>query len=211
MDITKKGYYFIGLIIALYAWIVILYFTGPPSNDVFDYFIRLGVLIGYTSLFLAALIMPFMRQVTKSFGTSFLNIHHLLSVIGIILITAHPIAMAINWDTLSVFLPEFNSWYTFWQNAGRIAFYIIYFAAIIGLVRKYFSPKIWRFFHGFIYIALVFGYFHGILSGTDFENPGNYEHLGMLITFTAILVLVFEVLIYRRYQKYKLKQMKKKE
>ncbi|MBD3215328.1 MAG: hypothetical protein GF311_22155 [Candidatus Lokiarchaeota archaeon] len=201
MDITKKGYYFLGLIISLFLWVIILYLLGPPSEDIFDIFIRLGVLIGYTSMFVAALIIPFMKEVTKMFGTSFLKIHHILSLIGIILITAHPIAMAINWETLSVFLPEFSDWFTFWQNSGRIAFYIIYFAAIIGLVRKYITPKIWRFLHAFIYIALVFGYFHGLFSGTDFQ-----ENFGVMITFTAMLVLTFEVLIYRRYQKYKLKQ-----
>ncbi|MFO8017958.1 MAG: hypothetical protein R6U96_04940 [Promethearchaeia archaeon] len=199
MQITKKGFYFIGLIVSLYAWITLLYFFGNPGGFSAT-IIRLGVLLGYTSLFLAALTTSLMKQITKSFGTSFLNIHHVFSVTGVILVTLHPITMAIQWGTLALFIPAFEDWVSFWAGAGPIALYIIYFSALIAVVRKYFSPKIWRILHGFIYVALIFAYFHGVLRGTDFAN------LGIMITFTAMLIILFEILIYRRYQKYKLKQ-----
>lgn len=202
MDITKKGYYFLVLILALYLWVIILFFLKPV--DLKDYFIQLAVLIGFTSLFLAAVITPFMKQVYKMFGTSFLNIHHIFSIIGLLLITIHPIAIAVAYNAPDAFIPKFDSWIVFWNLAGRPALYILYISVAAVLLKKYLPGKVWRVLHGLNYVALVFGYFHGVLIGDDFEN------LGVMITFTAMLVIVFEVLIYRRYQKYKLKQMNTK-
>ncbi len=199
MNITKKGYYFIGVIIALYAWVTILFFAKPLDPK--DYFIQLSVLIGFTSLFLAAVITPFMKQVYQMFGTSFIKIHHIFSIIGIVLITVHPISIAIIYTAPDAFIPKFDSWIVFWQLAGRPALYLIYIAVAAVLLRKYLPAKAWRFLHGLNYVALVFGYFHGLLIGDDFKNQW------VMITFTAMLVILFEVLIYKRYLTYKRSQM----
>jgi len=198
INITKKGYYFLGVIGALYAWVIVLFFTKPVEPE--DLFIQLAVLTGYTSLFLAAIITPFMKQVYEMFGTSFIRIHHIFSVLGLVLITIHPISMAIAWEAPELFLLEFDSWKSFWFNAGRPAFYLLYIAAVPVLIRKYLPEWGWRILHGLVYVALVFGYFHGVLVGTDFEN------MWIMITFTAMLVLLFEVLIYKRYITYKRKK-----
>ncbi|TFF99420.1 MAG: hypothetical protein EU541_04925 [Promethearchaeota archaeon] len=200
MDITKKGFYFIGVIIALYVWIIILFLAKPIEPK--DVFIQLSVLIGFTSLFLAAIITPFMKQVYQMFGTSFIKIHHLFSILGLTLITIHPISIAIIYTAPEVFIPKFDSWEIFWNLAGRPALYLLYVAVVAVIIRKYLPQKSWRILHGLIYVALVFGYFHGVLIGDDFEN------MWVMITFTAMMVLLFEVLIYKRYQKYKMKQKK---
>ncbi|MFO7796757.1 MAG: ferric reductase-like transmembrane domain-containing protein [Promethearchaeia archaeon] len=204
MDITKKGYYFIAIIVTLYVWVTILFFLNPIGG-VEDYFIRLAVLYGFTSLFLTSIITPFMKEVYQMFGTSFIKIHHLFSILGLVLITIHPIAFAISIGDPTAFIPIFYPWNTFWALAGRPALYLIYIAVIAVLIRKHLNPKLWRILHGLNYVAFYFAYIHGAVIGDDFESL-----LGM-ITFTAMIVIVFEVLFYRRYQKYKLKQMKKNE
>jgi predicted ferric reductase len=125
------------------------------------------------------------------------------SVIGLILVTVHPLAFAIVTNAPEAFIPKFDSWIVFWNLAGRPALYLIYISVIAVLIRKKISQNIWRILHGLNYVALVFGYFHGVLIGTDFQN------LGIMITFTAMFVISMEVLIYRRYQKYIFNQKKK--
>lgn len=201
MDITKKGYYVIGFIAALYVWVTILFFLNPIEG-IEDYFIRLAVLWGFTSLFLTSVITPFMKEVYQIFGTSFIKIHHLFSILGLVLITIHPVAFAISIGDPTAFIPIFYPWSTFWALAGRPALYLIYIAVIVVLMRNYLTPKLWRILHGLNYIAFYFAYIHGVIIGDDFET------IAGMITFTAMLVIVFEVLIYRRYQKYRLKKVK---
>ena len=80
---------------SLYILIIVM-FLLTPSTDAFNFIIRFGALIGFTSMFLATLMTPFMVQLYKIFGKPFIKIHHLYSISGLILITLHPIAFAIS-------------------------------------------------------------------------------------------------------------------
>jgi predicted ferric reductase len=201
MNIKKKGYYLIVLVALLFIWVISLFFL-TPIKSVSDFFTRFAVLLGYTCLFLATLMTPFMKQLYQLYGKPFIKIHHYFSISGIILITIHPISFAIEVGSIAVFIPRFDSWIVFWELAGRPALYIIYVAVLAVILRKQLSQKVWRILHGLNYVALIFGYIHGVLIGTDFKN------LGILITFTIMIILTFAVLIYKRYLKYKVKRRK---
>ncbi|TXT53161.1 MAG: conserved membrane protein of unknown function [Promethearchaeota archaeon] len=199
MAIKKNAYYIIGGILALFSWITILCVL-TPFKSIFDVFVRLGVLLGFTCLFLATFTTPFMKQLYQLFGKPFMTLHHYFSISGLVLITLHPVFFAIEVGSIGVFIPRFDSWIVFWELAGRPALYIIYIAVLAVLIRKSISPKLWRALHGLNYIGLFFAYIHGLLIGTDFKNPG------IFITFTIMIVLVGVALLYKRYLKYRLQK-----
>jgi predicted ferric reductase len=182
MEIKKQAWYLIVLTILLYVGVVVAFFLNGVFS-VYDYFVRLGILVGFTSLFLSSVTTPFMKELYKLFGKPFVKIHHVFSILGIVLITSHPIAYAIQASNITVFIPDFSSWQAFWELAGRPALYIIYIAVITAVIRKRLPQKAWRAIHGLNYIAIIFAYFHGVLIGTDFQN------LFIMILFTAMFVI----------------------
>jgi predicted ferric reductase len=185
--------------ISLYVLILVLIFL-EPIKDGLDFIIRFGALMGFTSMFVATIMTPFMVQLYKIFGKPFIKIHHLYSIAGLVLITLHPVAFAISKLDITIFVPVFYPWYDFWSLGGRVALILIYLAVIGVLLRK--KVKNWRLIHILNYIALFLAYIHGVLIGTDFKT------LGILIIFTVMLVLSFGVLIFKRYLSYKRKKKK---
>ncbi|MFX1410851.1 MAG: hypothetical protein ACFFA6_10885 [Promethearchaeota archaeon] len=207
MTLKKEAKVLIITILIIYAVIIALFFTKPPS-DGYNFIVRLCALLGLASLFIATIMTPFMVQLYKILGKPFVKIHHIFSILGLVLITIHPIAFALYKMDLLVFIPKFDSWIIFWELAGRPALILIYIAVIAGILNTTFKkiPKYWRLIHGLNYIALVFGVVHGILIGTDFKN------IIILIIYVSMLIISFVVLFLKRYQKYKrLKAKKKRE
>ena len=202
MSFKKETYPIIGAIIALYALVIIL-FALTPSDSLLSSIIRLCALLAMTSIFISTIMTPFMVQLYKYFGKPFIKIHHTFSITAIVLATVHPIAFSIQAANLGVFIPVLYPWYDFWLLAGRPALIIIYIALIAVILRKK-IPKTWRPLHTLNYIALFFGYIHGILIGTDFRN------IGILILFTIMVILAYLALIYKRYQTYQRNQKRKR-
>jgi DMSO/TMAO reductase YedYZ heme-binding membrane subunit len=203
MDLNKKA---IGLIlINVFLFIVVfVFFILTPVQDGFDFFIRFGALFGFTAMFIATTMSPFMVQLYKIFGKSFIKLHHIFSIFGLIMITLHPVMFAISRMDIAVFIPDVSSWISFWELAGRPAFFIIYIAALAAILRKSLQ-KYWRAFHFLNYIALLFVYIHGVLIGTDFQNPV------ILILFSAMLIISIGSFTLKRYQTYSRKQRLKKK
>jgi DMSO/TMAO reductase YedYZ heme-binding membrane subunit len=119
------------------------------------------------------------------------------------MVTLHPVIFAISKMDISVFIPDFSSWISFWELAGRPALILIYVATIAAILRKRIQ-KYWRVFHVLNYIALLFVYIHGVLIGTDFQN------LGILILSSAMLIFSFSSFALKRYQNYSRKKRIKK-
>ena len=188
-------------ILSLYI-IVIILFLLTPIRDPYDFFIRICALLGFTSMFIASIMTPFMVQIYKYFGKKFIKIHHFFSIIGLILVTIHPVAFALYRMDVAVFVPVFYPFYDFWLLAGRPALILIYIAVVAGILRNK-IPKYWKQLHFLNYVALFFGLIHGILIGTDFKNPA------ILILFTIMTICAFCGLIYKRYTIYKRKKKSK--
>lgn len=194
----KQAIYIILPTLALYILILIL-FLMTPFLDLYSFIIRFGALFGFTSMFVATMMTPFVVQLYKIFGKPFVKIHHIYSITGLVLITLHPVAFAISTLNITVFLPDFSSWYGFWSLGGRLALILIYLAVLGALLRKKIIKR-WRIIHILNYVALFLAYIHGVLIGTDFQN------LGILITFTCMIILTFGVLIFKRYLIFKRKK-----
>jgi len=157
--------------------------------------VRLSGLYGFLFLGVATLITPFLKEITQAFGKPFLRIHHAFSILGIVFITLHPVFNAIQRLNLSVFVPRFDSWITFWRLAGRPAFIILYIALFAAFLRAK-APKYWRPFHALMYIVLLFGIVHANLIGDDFGN------VGIMIIFNALFLASIAVFAIKRFRNY---------
>ncbi|MFX0039920.1 MAG: hypothetical protein ACFFCY_13535 [Promethearchaeota archaeon] len=200
--LKKQAIYIIVPTIGLYILIIIL-FLSTPFSSVANFFYRFGAIFGFTSMFVATIMTPFVVELYKIFGKPFVKIHHVYSIMGLLLVTLHPLIYAVSVDNITVFIPDFTSWYGFWSLGGRLALILIYLAVLGALLRKK-MIKSWRFIHILNYIALFLAYVHGVLIGTDFRN------IGILIIFTIMIILSFGVLIIKRYLIYKRKKGKSK-
>jgi len=206
----KEGFYLIGGIIFLNVGVIILFLLNKPwMISVDNFFVRLCSLLGIVALFISAVLTPFSKELYQIFKKSFIKIHHIFAISGLILITLHPIVYMIDViiqsdfvSGLKIFLPVFTSAFDFFALAGRPALILIYIALIGVLIRKGFK-KGWRWLHGLNYLALAFGVIHGILNGSDFYNfrdPIIVQKLILTILSLIMLVGVIATFILKRIQ-----------
>ena len=188
MTVTRKGYLFLGLII------ILLVISGAaialnPSPSPFTSGIRFAGLAGFILLSVAAIMTPWSREIYRNFGTSFVKFHHLFALSGLILITLHPVLLAIRLMRASVFLPRFDSFQEFFVLAGRPSLILIYIAVAAILLRR-FIPLYWKFLHALIWVALILGIIHGDLMGTDMKNPVIFLLLnGLMVVAIGAFIL----------------------
>jgi len=178
-------------IFLLYLIPVIIVFRDG-FGDYFQLFRRITGLAGVSSLFIAIILSSFVRQSKKIFGTAYIKVHHLFSIIGLILVTLHPAIMAIDFGTSRIFIPNFSSWNAFLTNAGRPALYLIYIAAIAAVFRRNIT-KYWKYLHNIIYLAFILGAIHGMRQGSNFSSTI------LFILYILMIVAVVFNFIYKRY------------
>ncbi|MDD3031012.1 MAG: hypothetical protein QM220_09345 [Atribacterota bacterium] len=184
--------YMVYFLIFLLYLIPIIIVIMHGFSDYFQLFRRVTALTGISSLFIAIILSSLVRQSKKLFGTVYIKIHHFFSISGLILITLHPIIMAIDFGTTSIFALSFSSWDAFLTNGGRPALYLAYIATIAAVLRKSIT-KYWRYFHSIIYFAFIFGAIHGLRMGSNLSSPILY---GLFIIMIAAVIANF---FYKRY------------
>ena len=138
---------------------------GTPLN----WAIRGMALLGYQSVFLAIISSPYMRQLVRLFGRPFIQVHHVASVTSLISITLHPLGVALDSATISVFVPRFDSALAFLRLGGRPAWYLIALAALVALLRRSIGQP-WRVVHMLNYVAFSLATVHANLIGTDLQH-----------------------------------------
>ncbi len=175
-------------IIGTYAVAVIGPFFTAYDN-LFQLVIRISALSGFVSLVIASILSMYLREIRTHFNRPFMTVHHVFAALGLILATAHPVTFAIYVASLTVFIPDFSSWYAFWSLAGRQALYVIYIAVLAAFARGRIRNT-WRYFHGLVYLALIFAYVHGILIGTTLSNPIMAVFFGILLVISLAVFVV---------------------
>lgn len=199
MVLKREGLIFLLGIAALAAVVAVLFLASATNAEPVRLVVRFFGLYGYLFLSVATLITPFLKEVTQTFGKPFLKVHHSFSIIGIVFITLHPVFNAIERLSLSVFIPNFSSWDTFWRLAGRPAFIIFYIAVFAAVLRAK-APKYWRTFHALMYVVLLLGIVHANLIGTDFEN------FGIMLIYNALFAAALAAFALKRYRKHLMKK-----
>jgi len=169
MALNRKGFVVLLGIVALVIIISALALSLPYDNSI-EMVVRLFALYGYLTLSIAAMTTPFLKEIPKIFGKTFIKVHHIFAIVGTVSATVHPVAYAIQTLDPTVFLPSLRSWYMFWALAGRPALIVIYIALAAALLRRKIQTY-WRPIHALMYVVLLFGIVHANLGGTDFQNP----------------------------------------
>jgi len=161
---------------------------GTPLNRV----IRGAAMMGYLATFLAIVSSAYMRQMARVFGRPFIRVHHILSVTGLVLLTLHPLGVALDSATLRVFLPRFDSLPVFLQLGGRPAWYFIVAASLAAVLRKTF--KNWRVVHFLNYVAFLLATVHANMLGTDLQ------HAIVKAISVAMALVIVAIFIQKRLQ-----------
>ncbi|MBN1488198.1 MAG: ferric reductase [Anaerolineae bacterium] len=157
----------LGTVIILLAGVAILLNpVGTPMN----WGVRATAIVGYVAVFLAVLSSAYMRELYRTLGRPFLWGHHVLSISGLVLLTLHPLILAIEVASAAVFIPRFDSLSLFLQLGGRPALYLMFMASLGAVLRKSWK-KNWRTVHQLNYIAFLLGTVHAVMIGTDFSQP----------------------------------------
>jgi predicted ferric reductase len=169
MAVTRTGWLVITVIIVLFA-ILLAVVAANPSISPLTTGIRIAGLTGFVALAGAMIMTPFLPEIYRNFGRPFLRIHHLFALTGIILVTLHPVLLAIRLMTVAVFLPVFGSLYEFFALGGRLALIFMY-AALAGVFLRAAIPAWWRGLHALMWVVLVLALLHGMLIGTDLREP----------------------------------------
>jgi len=160
--------------------------------------IRTCAVLGYLTIFLAIITSAYMRQMVRIFGRPFVQIHHILSVTGLVLVTLHPLGVAWDYGSLGVFVPLFDSWTIFLRWGGRLAWYLIGVASLAAALRKTFRDN-WRMIHVLNYLAFFLATAHAIMLGTDFQS------LIMKTIPLAMSLVVVAIFIQKRLQQRRLR------
>jgi methionine sulfoxide reductase heme-binding subunit len=190
MAVTRNGYLFLGIIASLLI-ISGLIVGINPSPSLFTSGIRFAGLAGFIFLAVASIMIPWSREIYRNFGTSFVKFHHIFAFSGLILITLHPVLLAIRLMNVSVFLPRFDSFQEFLLIAGRPALILIYIA-VAGVLLRRVIPLYWRAVHALIWVALILGIIHGDVIGTDMNNPA------MFLIFNGLAVVAAAAFVLKR-------------
>ena len=199
---SRKEIAFFSLLVVFGLAISAVAFTVNSSN-LYNLSVRLFALNGFIALSIATILAAFLKEVTLFFKKPFTRIHHYFAAAGLVLITLHPITLAIQLANPAVFLPNLNSFYLFLFFGGRQALIIIYIAVVAVLLRRKIVAY-WRLFHALMYVALFFGIVHADFSGTDF---GNWV---ILSVFNGLFVASLVAFAWKRWQFYKMKARRKK-
>ncbi|MCW3983979.1 MAG: hypothetical protein NWE96_08275 [Candidatus Bathyarchaeota archaeon] len=198
----RKELAFFSLIVLFGVAVSVVAYTVNSSNP-WSLAVRLFALNGFIALSIATIMAAFLKEVTLFFKKPFTRIHHYFAAAGLVLITLHPIALAIRFLNPAVFVPNFNSLYDFLFFGGRPALILIFVAFVAVLLRRK-MVRYWRWFHALMYVALFLGVVHANLSGTDFAN------LAVLVIFNGLFAASVAAFVLKRWQFYRLKKQRKK-
>ena len=159
--------------LALLGFVALILVVGlvslrSPDSPV-RWVIRVTATLGYLALFLATVSSAYMRQLVRFFGRPFVQVHHIMSISGLILIIVHPLAVA--WDAASwrVFIPALDSWRSFLTYGGRVVWPLAGIASLAAWLRKPIGRN-WRVVHYLNYVAFWLATAHAVLIGTNFQS-----------------------------------------
>lgn len=159
-----------------------------------DGVIRVGALLGYLGVFLAALSSNYMRELTRYFGRSFITVHHIVSVTALVALTVHAVSVAWQMRAATAFLPSFASWRLFFALGGRPAFWLLAITSLTALFRTAIG-KNWKVIHWLNYVVFALGTIHAQMIGSSFV------HLSIRIVAWVMLAVLLGVFVWKRTRK----------
>ena len=159
---------------------------AEPYGDALRLTIRASAILGYEAVFLATLASADMRLMRRLFGRPFLKVHHVLSVAGLVLMTLHPLGVAIDALSLSVFLPRFDTLQISLRLGGRPAWFLFALTSLSAALKRP-AGRGWRAVHLVNYVAFALVTVHAVATGTDFQT---WPARAVPFAFAAIVAVV---------------------
>ena len=187
---AKNTQYLILAGVAVLALVIITLATQPPPTPIY-WLIRGAALLGYLTIFLAIVSSAYMPQLVRFFGRPFVKVHHVASITALVAMMVHPLSLAWENGTLSVFVPRFDSLRVFLTLAGRVVWPLVGIAALAAWLRKPIG-KNWRVVHYLNYLAFWLVTAHAILIGSNFQS------LAMRVIAIVLALVTVAVLIQKR-------------
>jgi len=181
------SYFVIASIVAL-----ILYALFQKPEEAVKMIYRAAGTLGYLFIFLAIVSSEYMARTKKILGAGFIKAHHSLSRLGVLLMIIHPLAFAVEEQSILVFLPVFYPPGKFLELAGRPAFYLFLLAAGVAVYRK--KYRNWRKVHYLNYLAFLLVSVHAVMIGTDFES-----NLSRVLAL-AMTIIVIGIFVHKRFR-----------
>jgi predicted ferric reductase len=197
--VSRNEIGFFGGIVA-FAIVVSAVAFATSTSDPLILFIRILALNGYIAIAVAAIMDGFLKEFTQFLKQPFTKVHHYFAAAGLVLITLHPIMVAIQSMYPEILLPNVQSFYLFFAYGGSVALIAIYVAFAGVLVRRKIVAY-WRPIHMLMYLALFFGIVHANLLGQDLNG-----NLAIRIIYDALFVAVIIAFVLKRWQFYKIRQ-----
>jgi DMSO/TMAO reductase YedYZ heme-binding membrane subunit len=179
----------IAVLYLLVIWRVLAGGTTPWSVT-----IRLAGLAGLLTLQLAALMSPFLKEIRKALGAPFLAVHHRAALAGLLLITLHPVSLALRLNRPDIFIPVTRSLDAFLLNGGRAALILIY-VGVLAAVFQGTLGKGWRPVHWLLYGAIILGTVHANRMGSDLSDPV------LFVIVNGMTLLVIGAFLAKRWQR----------
>jgi len=175
------------------AVVIVILAIQPPPTPIY-WLIRGAALLGYLTIFMAIVSSAYMPQLVRFFGRPFVKVHHVASITALAAMMVHPLSLAWENGTLSVFVPRFDSLLVFLTFAGRVVWPLVGIAALAAWLRKPIG-KNWRVIHYLNYLAFWLVTAHAILIGSNFQS------LAMRIIAIVLALVTIAVLIQKRLSK----------
>ncbi len=172
-------------------------------GDPLTLLIRLLALNGFIVVSIAAIMDSFIKELSLFLKQPFLKIHHYFAAAGLVLITLHPIMVAIQNMYPAILLPNVQSVYLFFVYGGSVALIVLY-VAFAGVLFRRKIAAYWRPVHMLMYIALLFGVIHANLLGQDLIG-----NLPIRVIYNALFAIVLFAFILKRWQFYRIKKRAK--
>ena len=169
MDPHLRRSWFFVLLISPYVLVFFLLMISRPGDPV-SFTMRVSGLFGFLSLSMGILMNLLKKEIKTILGFPFITAHHVLVIVGLILITLHPVILALWTSDLSVFVPETSSLSSFLTSGGRVAFILIYIGFFAAIFRSALKGR-WVYIHRVVYLAMILGIAHANLIGQDLMSP----------------------------------------
>ena len=167
-------------------------FVSPPRFA--GTLLRISGIAGALCLVIVATSSAFVKEIFKATHRPFRQVHHWLALSGGFLILLHPLLLAWQMNSLSVFVPVTSSWSDFLTWGGRAGLILFFLAAVAAFMMKK-IPAVWRQFHWLMYPALLLGGIHALRKGQDMTS------VAAKIAVWILLILITTLFVYKRLHK----------
>jgi methionine sulfoxide reductase heme-binding subunit len=169
MNLKFRRLLFIILLICPYFLVFGIIMNTHPGDSL-NTALRFSGLFGFLSLSLGVIMNLLKKEIKSVIGQPFIIVHHIFVITGLILITIHPLSLALSFNDFSIFIPDTSSVYLFLLNGGRFAIFLIYLGFFAAVFRSVLKGR-WIQIHRIVYLALILVIIHANLIGEDLFDP----------------------------------------